>query len=671
MNEILKAILSLSLSGSLLIFLLFLLRPLFKERLSKRWQYYIWLVVIARLLLPFAPETNLMATLFQGIDRSIEQTEIVSPYTQQGGIANIPQTDEVTDGQDNLHSEQTESPQSFNSPGRNIVTAVWKNLWLGWLVVVLILFIRKITVYQDFVKYIRAGCVEVADIDLLERFGKLIERNKAKTTVELYTNNLISSPLLIGFFRPSIVLPSADLSPVDFEYTILHELTHYKRRDMFYKWLVQFSVCVHWFNPLVYLMSREVGRTCELSCDETVIRLLDPKGRRAYGDTLLNAMGAGGNYKDSFASVTLNESKELLKERLDAIMNFKGKTKWGIFASWLLTVIFVCGFSFSGAYAANTHNQKNPNVAKDTISLYTNSVEIIGFQQGEQTTTKEVAINVTEENVKIQLKAVVDGDSHRTLEVINPNGEVIRTYTFNKNGFISGNKEYVTGNDMIMVTDIVYPGTWYVRLSTNQTPTEKTSIITKLIDPFMWSFASDMDISPAEIGNEQIADDSPLFAQIYDYYRTYEQTKADIQNGYIVNTGVSFSEQAMPTVTGGQKTSFYVNHDNSIDISITLKNLIDGTGRDRWTPDSFVSFEVYDPAGKVAYSFYKKGIDIQNAVDIDTELVVYPGEWQYKISFAYTTNGINTSNMEIALRYKTLFEDDIQWLVDNKLNKIN
>lgn len=133
-----------------------------------------------------------------------------------------------------------------------------------------------------------------------------------------------------------------------------------------------------------------------------------------------------------------------------------------------------------------------------------------------------------------------------------------------------------------------------------------------------------MGIATDEIEDEQIADDSPLSAQMYDFYRTYEQTKEDIQNGYIVNMGVSFSEQAMPTVTGGRGTSFYVNHDNSIDISITLKNLIDGTGRDRWTPESFVSFEVYDP-----------------------------------------------SDMKVALKYKTIFEDDIQWLVDNKLNKIN
>ncbi len=79
MNEILKVVLSLSFSGALLILLLFLLCSLLKERLSKRWQYYIWLVVVARLLLPFAPETNLMTMLFQGIDKTAEQTEKVLP----------------------------------------------------------------------------------------------------------------------------------------------------------------------------------------------------------------------------------------------------------------------------------------------------------------------------------------------------------------------------------------------------------------------------------------------------------------------------------------------------------------------------------------------------------------------------------------------------------------
>ena len=123
---------------------------------------------------------------------------------------------------------------------------------------------------------------------------------------------------------------------------------------------------------------------------------------------------------------------------------------------------------------------------------------------------------------------------------------------------------------MIMVTDIVYPGTWFVRLSTDQTPTDETSVSAKLIDPFVWGFTSDTEIPSTEIEDEQITDNSLPFTQMYDYYRTYEQTKEDIQNGYIVNTGVSFSEQTMPTITRGGGTKFYVNHDNIIDANQEL-----------------------------------------------------------------------------------------------------
>lgn len=373
MNETLKTVLSLSLSGSLIMLILFLFRPVLKERLSKRWQYYIWLVVIARLLLPFAPEINLMGTLFQESGRNTMQTEFFTPPMQQGS-ASTPEVDLSTDGsatdeQDTPKSGALEPTGSADNPAQNIPLLIGQNLWLGWLVVALILFIRKITIYQSFVKYIRAGCVEVADINLLEQFGKLTEQSNIKTAVELHTNSLISTPLLIGFFRPCIVLPTADLSVSDFQYTVLHELMHYTRRDMFYKWLVQFTICLHWFNPLVYFMSREVGRACELSCDEAVIRTLDPVGRRAYGDTLLNAMSAGGNYKDSIASVTLNESKERLKERLDAIMCFKKASRKTVVISVALGLTLCFGATAAGAYSAASASTQNQQISKDAAAL--------------------------------------------------------------------------------------------------------------------------------------------------------------------------------------------------------------------------------------------------------------------------------------------------------------
>ena len=661
MNEFMKVLFSLSVSGTLLLLPVLGLKPLYKTRFSKRWQYYIWIIAALRFLLPFTPDTSIVGSLFEKSDTAVITNEI--PANPDGPIWVNTNHNET---------EPIQTSRDITAVAMREPFKIYVCLFFLWSTLALVLFVRKITIYQSFIQYIKAGNAEVSDIKLLNLLSDCEEKLNIKTRVELSYNPLIASPVMIGFFRPGIVLPVGDMEDKELFYIFVHELIHYKQRDMFYKWLIQIVVCAHWFNPFVYLLEKEVNQSCELSCDEKIISVLDDKAKREYGDTLISFMRSKNLYKSSLASVTLTEGAEQLKERLNAIMNFKKKTRWGIFISLLLTVMLVCGFTVSGAYVADRHNQTKPNVKTDTISLRTNSAEIIGFTQGEQTTTKEVAIRITEDDVKIQLNAAVDGDSHRTLEVIDPNGEVVRTYTFAQGGFLSGNEEYLYEDEMIMVTDVVYPGTWYVRLSTNQTPAEKTSVTAKLIDPFVWGFSSDTDISSVENEEEQIADDSPLSAQTYDYYRTYEQTKADIQNGYIVNTGVSFSERVMPIVTSGGGTSFYVNHDNSINISITLKNLIDGTGHQYWKPVtdiSFVSFEVYDPSGKVAYSFYKEGAEIQDTVDTDTELAVYPGEWQYKINFAYTTNGTDPSDMRFALKYKTIYEDDIQWLVDNKLNK--
>jgi len=212
-----------------------------------------------------------------------------------------------------------------------------------WLVVALLLFVRKVTIYQSFVRYIKAGCVELLNMADLERFGKIVEQSNIRGMVGIYTNSLISSPMLIGFFRPYIVLPTLDISESDFKYTVLHELTHYKRGDMFYKWLVQLTICLHWFNPLVYLMGRKIEDSCELSCDEAVIRNLDYHGIRAYGNTLLNALNIGGEYRNSISSVTLSENKKILEERLNMIKKFKRKSRFVVIATLLVPMIFGVG----------------------------------------------------------------------------------------------------------------------------------------------------------------------------------------------------------------------------------------------------------------------------------------------------------------------------------------
>lgn len=397
MNELFLVFLSHTVSGSFLILILLFCKPFLKNHLSKRWQYYIWLVVIARLLIPFAMETNIVGNLFQELNMGIEQMA-VNTYSKSeinAAIESNPQTSNISS--DPIPNSATNVTEKITTAQEeNILLILEQYLWIFWLAVALMLLIRKITLYQSFEKYVRAGCLEVTDIDLLERFGKIIDAAKIRTNVELYTNSLVSSPILIGFWKPCIVLPTANLSVSDFQFTILHELTHYKRLDMFYKWLTQITICLHWFNPAVYLMGREINRLCELSCDEAVIRKLDVIEKRAYGDTLLNAIGGGGNYKNSLASVTLNESKQLLKERLDAILIFKEKSKLIIAITCIISILFSIGAMAAGAYAVQTPAQTKlytdqkgdtgrlPDIVRDntqeidiTLDIYNGGAEII------------------------------------------------------------------------------------------------------------------------------------------------------------------------------------------------------------------------------------------------------------------------------------------------------
>lgn len=352
MNAVLKVVLSLSVSGSLLISALLFCKPLYRNRISKRWQYYIWLVVLARLLLPFTPEVSLIGALFQ------EEPAAAQADTPTGGTFLPSEPEDFTIlppeyGADLLEPAPGGSPPSFTFS----LSQALANLWLVWLCAALVLLVRKITVYQSFVRYVKAGRTEVSDPLLLDRLAQLGESVGVKRPVELYVNPLVSSPLLVGFFRPCIVLPSAELPEADFRCTLLHELTHCKRRDLCYKWLVQLAVCVHWFNPLVYWMAREIARMCELSCDEAVIRTLTPQERRAYGETLLNAAGAGGSYRNTLASVTLHESAEQLKERLSAIMSYQKKSKWVAGVSFLLAALTITGGVAAGAYNPQTASE--------------------------------------------------------------------------------------------------------------------------------------------------------------------------------------------------------------------------------------------------------------------------------------------------------------------------
>ncbi len=347
MNEFIKILLSLSVSGALLLLLILGLKPLYKNKFSKRWQYYIWIVVALRFLIPFTPDTTIVGSLFEKFDTAAITNEIsASPNVS------------IPAGTGNSKAEPTQTNREITTAAMREPFNKYVCLFFIWSALALVLFVRKITVYQGFIQYIKAGNKDVSDIKILNLLSDCEEKLNIKTRVEISYNPLIASPMLIGFFRPRIILPTHELEDKELSYIFVHELIHYKQRDMFYKWLIQIVVCVHWFNPFVYLLEKEVNKSCELSCDEKVISVLDDKAKREYGDILISFLKSNNLYKSSLASVTLTEGAEQLKERLGAIMKFRKKSKVITAITAIFTVIVCVCFFVTGAYAA-------PSVAND------------------------------------------------------------------------------------------------------------------------------------------------------------------------------------------------------------------------------------------------------------------------------------------------------------------
>ncbi len=424
MNAVLKIFLSMSFSGSLLILALLFGKQFLKNKISRQWQYYIWLVVVLRLLLPFGTEVSLMGKAYQAVDQAISQTAPLPP--QQQPPLNVPGSNLAPAVGAEHHNETVSSPAddvTTAHPLQDIGVLLINQIWLVWLVAALGLLIRKITIYQGFMRYIKAGLTPVSDIERLDELSIVAEQSGIKKPIELCVNPLVSSPLLIGFFRPCIVLPSADIPEKDFRYIILHELTHYKRRDMFYKWLVQITVCLHWFNPLVSLMSREVTRACEFSCDEAVLAKMGCSHAQDYGKTLLNAMAAIGRYKENLGAVTLSENKQLLKERLGAIMKFEKKSKAIRLLTGMLTLCIIFSAAFIGIYSTaaaadvpdsiNAGNSLEMETKEAGVSIEDNSTEIDRYYKAGSLPLFEITFSRLDENTqKMWLEQLyADGDN--------------------------------------------------------------------------------------------------------------------------------------------------------------------------------------------------------------------------------------------------------------------
>ena len=162
-------------------------------------------------------------------------------------------------------------------------------------------------------------------------------------TIPVFVSDIAHTPMLLGLIKPVIVIPNMELSDDELEVILAHEIMHYKRKDLWFKAIALLVNAIHWFNPIVYAFNKQLGITCELSCDEKVALEMNPKRRRFYGETILQIMQYNADCENS-TSIALNlcSSNKDIKRRLISMMKAK-KMKKSIMALALATGMLMIG----------------------------------------------------------------------------------------------------------------------------------------------------------------------------------------------------------------------------------------------------------------------------------------------------------------------------------------
>ena len=272
MFELFKTVLILSLFGFGITALLLCLKPITAKKFPAKWQYYVWIAVLLSMIIPtyklIPPKEAQKLPL-------LPQNEIVQPEAAQD-LEEAPRT--VIIEETPIEYREVNITPDYRIKLLDLLAYVWFAGMCFYLIVVIssyiIYLIRK-----------HKKAIRITENAVLNEVKKEL---KIKRHIKIRMSPDIQSPMLVGVLFPVIYIPCREIPDENMRMVFLHELTHYKRKDLIIKWLSLFVNAVHWFNPLAYLLCANVSEACEVSCDMAVTKNMSDTEQKIYMKTILD-----------------------------------------------------------------------------------------------------------------------------------------------------------------------------------------------------------------------------------------------------------------------------------------------------------------------------------------------------------------------------------------------
>ena len=345
MAQIFTALLLTSGIGTALALILTFLKPITRKVFSGGWHYYMWLVVLLVMVLPIRlnlPEkpvtTPLISETVTITDNQDENTDIPIINTQP----------ELITPEQPTQPEKTSTIQTI----KNFLNTNLQLFSFIWLIGVVLLFLIKITGYLVFLIKIHKHSETVSCPDVKAYTNRIIKTRVSDT---------ICSPLMIGVIRPTLLLPKTDITPEQLQNVLAHEMTHVRRNDILYKWFASIVKCIHWFNPAIYFIGKQINIDCEISCDLAVVKEMDEQQEKGYVETILSLL-THNNSKAIPLTTGMTGNKETLKRRFTMIKNRKRIGKITQILSTILAVVILATTVFTSGVLATAVFEDNSNI---------------------------------------------------------------------------------------------------------------------------------------------------------------------------------------------------------------------------------------------------------------------------------------------------------------------
>lgn len=359
------SVLEISLSTSLIALMLVLLAPLLNKRYAAKWNYFIWVFLALRLLLPFHLQP-LAAMLAQFTVPKAQQAEDTAAATRPSEtIAEQPIIVEIP----SQLTAPIVAPSEKNHTGISLLNAIAVIWFAGAVSFVSLHFVS----YLHYKRLLLKKGTAIKDTPSSQLLLHLSEELNIKQPVTLIEYSKANSPMMMGFLKPILVLPKECYGAEELYFILKHELIHLKRRDIYAKLLFMLANAMHWFNPLIWMMRKEAAIDMELSCDEQVVQGAEYTVRKAYTETLFSTLNRK-RIKNTVLSTQFYGGKQIMKKRFKNILEKAKKKNGAIILMCAIVLTIGCGVLVGCSAGSSAASGKDMSQA-EIQAMYDNVFE--------------------------------------------------------------------------------------------------------------------------------------------------------------------------------------------------------------------------------------------------------------------------------------------------------